>query len=299
MTLLGKLRYNPLIAASRLVRRMSPLFAMFVFSLMSLNIAIAQSSAKVPSVDQEDKAARFFPAFAQQAEGLPLQSAGDAIKMQWVQEPLMRFTVSDRIFGSVFLWLDSDHRPAVIGTIGSLLINGKDEGFSELHLLASSEIEPVLIEGKQPKRWAPIPLPETEPIVGAAPVSAAVPSRLSQMRMLARTYSVQMTDPQNRPAELRLLPQPLYRYGDPTVNRDGAIFAFVWTEGTDPELLLRIESRLVDAKPTWCMQPLRFTWRKLKLLKDGQELWEGKELVTRDRPHQTTPYITTLTSEMK
>jgi hypothetical protein len=47
------------------------------------------------------------------------------------------------------------------------------------------------------------------------------------------------------------------------------------------------------------MQPLRFTWRSLKLLKDGQELWEGKELVTRDKPVQTTPYITTLTTEMK
>jgi hypothetical protein len=131
----------------------------------------------------------------------------------------------------------------------------------------------------------------------------AVPStsaaRMTQMRMLARSYSVQMNDPQNTPAELRLLPQPLYRYEDPSVERDGSIFAFVWTEGTDPELLLRIESRVVDGKPTWCMQPLRFTWRELKLLKDGQEIWVGKELLSRNKPLQTTPYITTLTSEMK
>jgi len=34
-----------------------------------------------------------------------------------VDEPLMRFSVGDSIFGSVFLWMDSDRRPAVIGTL--------------------------------------------------------------------------------------------------------------------------------------------------------------------------------------
>lgn len=41
--------------------------------------------------------------------------------------------------------------------------------------------------------------------------------------------------------ELRLLPQPLYRYpGDDPATKDGAVFAFV--TGTDPEVILQIEA---------------------------------------------------------
>jgi len=108
-----------------------------------------------------------------------------------------------------------------------------------------------------------------------------------------------MNDPSGSLAQLRLLPQPLYRYEDPSIDRDGGIFAFVWTAGTDPELLLRIESRQVDDQAVWCMQPLRFTWRALKLLRNGELAWEGLELETRDDPVQTTPYITTLTTALK
>ena len=46
--------------------------------------------------------------------------------------------------------------------------------------------------------------------------------------------------------ELRLLPQPLYRYepndGDSPMV-DGAVFGYVWTIGTDPEVLLVVEAR--------------------------------------------------------
>ena len=50
--------------------------------------------------------------------------------------------------------------------------------------------------------------------------------------------------------ELRLLPQPLYRYEStlPEVV-DGALFTFV--TGTDPELMLVIEARRTAAGPLW------------------------------------------------
>ena len=259
----------------------------------------ATGSCNAIAQEGEGKAARYFSIFETQAQELSLKSESESKEMQWIQEPLMRFTVSDSIFGSVYLWLDQERRPAVIGTIGSLSIRGKDEGFSELHLLTSSRLRPLTIESVPPKTWSPLPMDKTAPIAGSPSVAATPASRLVQMRTIARSYSVQMNDPQNRPAELRLLPQPLYRYEEPTMDRDGSIFAFVWTEGTDPELLLRIESRQVDGKPVWCMQPLRFTWRALKLLRDGQEVWEGRELLTRDRLVQDSPYITTLTSEIK
>jgi len=142
-------------------------------------------------------------------------------------------------------------------------------------------------------------MPETEPIKDAATVAATSQLRVNQMRSLARSYDVEMNGPDGRPTNLRLLPQPLYRYTDSTPERDGAIFAFVFTAGADPELLLRIESRQVDDKAVWCMQSLHFTWRSLQLLRNGTKIWEGKELATRDNPVQTTPYLTTLTNAIE
>jgi hypothetical protein len=260
---------------------------------MGLHFASAQEQAR------DAKSSLFTPVFAEQAKGLLLHGEQESAVLKLVPEPLMRFTVTDTIFGSVFLWLDGNRRPAVIGTIGSIEINRKDEGFCELHLLSSNKLQPFTVSGDVPKLWNPVPMEETAPIDTAPVVAASAPLRLSQMRTLARFFSVEMNAPDGKPAELRLLPQPLYRYENPTVDRDGAIFAFVWTAGTDPELLLRIESRLVDGKPTWCMQPLRFTWRSLTLLKSGAMIWEGKELKTRDNLVQTTPYVTTLTTEMR
>ena len=62
--------------------------------------------------------------------------------------------------------------------------------------------------------------------------------------------------------ELRLLPQPLYRYEstDPDVL-DGAVFAFVTSAGTDPEALLVLEARKPAAgcDPVWHYAIARFT----------------------------------------
>ena len=62
--------------------------------------------------------------------------------------------------------------------------------------------------------------------------------------------------------ELRLLPQPLYRYEstDPDVL-DGAVFAFVTSAGTDPEVILMVEARKPSGggEPVWHYAVGRFT----------------------------------------
>jgi hypothetical protein len=53
-----------------------------------------------------------------------------------------------------------------------------------------------------------------------------------------------MKDNDGKPWELRLLPKPLYRYASRSQKvLDGALFAYVWTRGTDPEWLLLLEAR--------------------------------------------------------
>jgi hypothetical protein len=63
------------------------------------------------------------------------------------------------------------------------------------------------------------------------------------MRALAgkftSTYTAQHLD--NKPFELRLLAQPLYRYEAKDARDDGAVFAFV--QSTAPVALLLVESR--------------------------------------------------------
>jgi hypothetical protein len=79
-------------------------------------------------------------------------------------------------------------------------------------------------------------------LTGAPRPAQSAAQRLSQMRAMARDFSGSTTDHTERRLELRLLPQPLYRYesSDPDVL-DGALFAFVTS--TDPEALLVVEAR--------------------------------------------------------
>ena len=76
--------------------------------------------------------------------------------------------------------------------------------------------------------------------------------------------------------ELRLLPQPLYRYeltdkDSPVV--DGAVFVYVWTMGTDPEVLLVIEARRTESGVRWHFAPASFTNREAWVNDQDREVW--------------------------
>src|SRR5262249_52453190 len=76
--------------------------------------------------------------------------------------------------------------------------------------------------------------------------------------------------------ELRLLPQPLIRYqpkDGPVI--DGALFTFVWTRGTDPELVLLLECRKTSAGRGWFYASVRFSNRALWLKHHDIEVWRG------------------------
>ncbi len=79
---------------------------------------------------------------------------------------------------------------------------------------------------------------------------------------LAHEFSARTRDHTGRQWELRLLPQPLYRYEstDPGVP-DGAVFAFVTSAGTDPEVILVVEARKPagGGEPAWHYAAARFT----------------------------------------
>jgi hypothetical protein len=221
-------------------------------------------------------------------------------KLELVEKPVMRWANDDDWSGDVFVWTHAG-RPEVIGCILSGPTNqGRRTMFHEFHLLADKPIAPADLQTR--RRWQPAeglaitPVPE-------APAPADTPAgRLTQMRQLARDFSAHMQA--DGSWELRLLPQPLYRYGseehptDESPAIDGALFTYVWTKGTDPELVLLLECRNVKDKPAWHFAPVRFSNRPLQLEYKGHEVWS---VASHQEPAQTnstlytTAYARTMT----
>lgn len=110
------------------------------------------------------------------------------------------------------------------------------------------------------------------------------PARLRQIRALAKEFSAYSLSPYADKSrwELRMLPQPLYRYdaGDREEGAtsgdvlDGALFAFVSTAGTDPELLLVIEARRASGEWRWEFGGARLSDNSLFLEHRQKTVWE-------------------------
>lgn len=269
--------------------------------LCTLNVLLScaycqETSKEAPETNERSQP--LFDRFEKTAESIDVTSAKSDDAYALIKTPLFRFSSEGNVFGSVYLWMDAAQRLAVVGTIGSIPIRGVDVEFIELHLLSPDPIKPIDLPGTQAKRWAPnvseLPL---RPVPDAPDVAKTERARLVQMRTLARQFSATMVEG-DRTNQLRLLPQPLYRYEGSTAQRDGGLFAFIWDKGTDPELLLRLEVSGDDNATVWSYQPVRFTWRELNLRHKMTDVYHVDEFTERDNPVQTTPYVTGLTSEI-
>jgi hypothetical protein len=187
--------------------------------------------------------------------------------------------------GAVFVWTCRG-RVEVVGTFFSYPATGPRNLNHELHSLSLSVLD-VNREGAH--TWTPLaPGVDLTAIAGAPVPAASSAQRLVQMRALTRDFTATTQDDKEDRWELRLLPQPLYRYEstDPDVL-DGAVFAFVSSAGTDPEVLVVLEARRPagGAAPSWQYALARFTdlhyWVRLK----GKEVASGL-LIPYDAPEQ-------------
>jgi hypothetical protein len=162
--------------------------------------------------------------------------------------------------GAVFVWTCRG-RAEVIGTIFSNPAENNLRTVNhELHSLATSVLD---VDRPGPNPWHPEePGLVLKQIPGAAAPAKSATQRLAQMRSLSREFSAHTVDHDEKRWELRLLPQPLYRFesADPDVV-DGAVFAYVTSAGTDPEVILVIEARhpAVGRPAVWQYGIARFT----------------------------------------
>lgn len=197
--------------------------------------------------------------------------------LEFRKEPVYVWTnpVRNSQDGAVFVWT-SRGRPEAIATIFSS-VAGTMRGIThEFHSLSLSRLV-VERQGEHKEYWRPRgPGIELAPIDGAPAPAGSTVQRLAQIRSLARAFSASTRDRTGNRYELRLLPQPLYRYEstDPDVV-DGALFAFVTSAGTDPEALLVIEARRPagGGPPIWQRALGRFTDLDLSAQHNGNVIF--------------------------
>jgi len=237
-----------------------------------------------PGLDSREKRARLQEIYRGEAARYTIyRDAARTEKLALRNEPVYLWTNPVRNKGqdgAVFVWTCRG-RAEVIGSFFSFPPTGERRLFHEFHSLATTVLD-VTRSGDEPLIWRPkAPGITLAPIDGApAPAPSAV-RRLAQMRTLSAEFSARSLDFQGRQWELRLLPQPLYRYEstDPEVI-DGAVFTFVTSAGTDPEVLLVVEARGTGAgsAPSWQYALGRFSDLDLWVQHKGKEVYTATRI---------------------
>lgn len=241
-----------------------------------------QPAAEPMSKEQEQaaRAEEFLKKATAGAQAYQIRGGADG-KTPFVLQPkpLLRWSnpVVGEIYGGVFLWT-ADGRPEAVGALYQWYSpfqhrTHEFQSLSAAPLVATKDGNAVWTTSAPGVTFRPVP---------KAPAPADTPARrLSQMRRLAQQFSADKTDRDGVRRELRLLSQPLYRYGSGADGRlDGGLFALV--EGTDPELLLLLEVRQTGGDAAWQFALAPLNPERLTAQYDGTEIWHGGPILSRD-----------------
>lgn len=256
---------------------MTSIGAAWLALLLVTGQAESVTQAEEPELDAK-LLARWTEVYLQEAEQYEIFLGTDrkvALKLEpkpifrWA-EPLAR----NRFNGVVYVWTH-EGRPEVIGSIwasGGPAPPGKSKLCHTFHSLALGPLE-AYRDGES--YWTPMKGGIDLKSFPDAPVPAKTASqRLAQMRSIARELTVlQAVDAaETKEVELRLLPQPIYRYeAHEDRSRDGAIFAYL--RDWDPEILLLVETLDTPDGPRWHYCPLRFCYLSARAKYKDQEVW--------------------------
>lgn len=204
-----------------------------------------------------------------------------------VAEPVLRWSnpLVGEVHGNVFLWT-AGGRPAVVSSIFKWF-SPHTHMSHEFHSLSE---QPLRGKFDGVEVWTPSEPGLKFSAVADLPAPAAGKSqRLVQMREFARACSATRRERDGNVSELRLLPQPIYRYAAPEAGLiDGAIFSFV--QGTDPELFLLIEAREVGGKPQWQFAATRMNSVAFDLRHKDREIWKVDVMAWSDVGQHKQPY---------
>jgi hypothetical protein len=229
----------------------------------------------VASDPTRPKKERLLAIYLGEAEGYTIyRDASKKEKVELLREPVYVWgnLVRDTQDGAVYVWTCRG-RPEVVATFFSYPQVGPRKLHHELHSLATTVLD---VTRPNEPYWKPeAPGVDFSPLPDAPAPARTASQRLIQMRALSREFSASSLDKQEKRWELRLLPQPLFRdqSTDPDVL-DGALFTFVTSAGTDPEVMLLIEARRKNAgEPhSWQYAIGRFSDLQLWVRHKGKEV---------------------------
>jgi hypothetical protein len=245
-------------------------------SFHSIVLALALLGQPMPNTEADFKEV-LFPYYTARAADYKFHfdlAGEDPLTLH--PQPVLTWTNAENFMGAVYVWTHAG-RPEVIGCIGSRqAAEGQCFVFNELHSLGTSPL-PAATFGDGKRRWQPSTAGLAFAVLDDVPTPAAgAQKRLVQMRNIAREFTAAMKQDEDV-TQLRLLPQPIFRYTSAQNSIvDGAIFAFVW-KGTDPDLLLVLENRTSDGTEVWQYAFARFNWRSMWAKRKGEETWRVEQ----------------------
>jgi hypothetical protein len=196
---------------------------------------------------------------------------GKPIKL--TESPVLRFSNPTRASssdGGVFLWL-ADQRPIAAATIWIRDMEKYGHDFTSL------SAEPLHCVRNGKVVWSPIKgLLIGQPIKDVSEPSQSPQLRLAQMRKIAGRFSAEVGAwPAEGSTELRLMPQPIYRYASEEKGViDGTLFSMA--VANDPEVLIQLELMrdTVDGVPNWSYSIARMSAIRMKVRLDDKVVWE-------------------------
>jgi hypothetical protein len=254
-------------------------------AVLSLVCVAAEQAA--PSADEPGEVARareFLELAGREAAAYELRHAEGELERH--KDPVLRWSnpVIGEIYGGIFLWTRRG-RPEAVASIFKWY-SPHTHMTHEFQSLSTKDLTATRDGGEF---WRTSRGVEPQPIPGAPAPARSRAGRLRQMRELARQFSATLNR-EDVVHSLRLLTQPLYRYGDGGDEwTDGALFGFVL--GTDPDVLLLIEARPgADGGEAWHFAPARMHWRRVSMLHQDREVWQAPELSNSEIHSGTKPY---------
>jgi hypothetical protein len=231
----------------------------------------AQPAATNSAATQPEDEARLRFLAERFAEYLLFRGEDRSAPLKSTAEPVLRYSNPVRAIGLsdgvVYLWLRGV-RPVAAA---SLSIRRDGELYRELTFL---EEGPLTCLVEDATIWSPADGGLKWETLQVAEPAANKSLRLVQMRSIARRFAATYYHPQTQETfELRVLPQPVYRYEDAASGTvDGAVFAFA--ESNDPETLLLLEAvKNADGGPSWRYGLARMSSVRMTVRLDDHEVW--------------------------
>ena len=245
-------------------------FALPVPFLVAVLLSVGTAQDKQP--DKPDEKAELAE-FLGDAKNYAIRTAKPDAALKLHESPVLNFTNPERNqeLGSVFVWLDADGRPAVMGQFFRFDNRGRRLKKHALHSLAPGALEAKI---NDKLAWSPeTPGVEWKSFPDAPAAAATQKERLLQIRQLVRPFQLKLIDAKDKATELRLIPRPLLEYSAPKAGvSDGAIFSYV--VATDPEAILLVEAFDEKGKTGFRYAFARFNFQKMAAKLGDKAVWE-------------------------